>query len=40
VATGKEKSLLTKQIIEMRKDQYVIKSAFKPQINTTKVSKS
>lgn len=39
-ATGKEKSLLTKQVIEMRKDQYVIKSAFKPQINTTKVSKS
>ena len=29
-ATGKKKFLLKKQLIEMRKDQYVLKSIFKP----------
>ena len=33
-ATGKRKYLLKKQLIEMRKDQYVLKSMFKPQICT------
>lgn len=32
-ATGKAKYLLKKQLIEMRKDQYVLKSMFKPTLN-------
>lgn len=39
-ATGKKKYLLKKQIIEMRKDQYVIKNAFKPTINSTNLVSS
>lgn len=34
-ATGKRKYLLKKQIIEMRKDQYILKSAFAPVMNIT-----
>lgn len=33
VATGRKKYLLKKQLIEMRKDQYVLKSAFRPTIS-------
>lgn len=40
IARGKEKYLLTKQLIQMRQDQYVIKSAFKPPITVTKITKS
>ena len=36
-AVGKRKALLTKHLIEMRKDQYVIKNAFKQPIILTKV---
>lgn len=39
VATGKRRFLLKKQLIEMRKEQYVLKNTFKPPIyclNTTK----
>lgn len=32
-ATGKAKYLLKKQLIEMRKDQYILKSMFKPTLN-------
>lgn len=32
-ATGKKKYLLKKQLIEMRKDQYILKSIFKPSLN-------
>ena len=32
-ATGKRKYLLKKQLIEMRKDQYILKSAFAPAMN-------
>lgn len=32
-ARGKKKFLLKKQLIEMRQDQYVIKSAYKPTVN-------
>lgn len=32
VATGRRKFLLKKQLIEMRRDQYILKSAFKPQM--------
>ena len=32
VATGKQKFLLKKQLIEMRKDQYILKNSFKPPI--------
>lgn len=39
-ARGKKKFLLTKQLIEMRQDQYVLKSAYKPPITTTKLTKS
>ena len=39
-AIGKKKYLLKKQIIEMRKDQYVIKNAFKPTINSTNLVSS
>lgn len=34
-ATGRRKFLLKKQLIEMRRDQYVLKSMFKPQIQLT-----
>jgi hypothetical protein len=37
---GKQRSLLTKQLIEMRKDQYIIKSSFKPQIMNQKTYKT
>ena len=40
VARGKQKSLLTKELIEMRQDQYVLKSAYKPPITLMKVTKS
>lgn len=36
-AMGRKKALLTKHLIEMRKDQYVIKNAFKQPIVVTKV---
>lgn len=36
-AAGRRKALLTKHLIEMRKDQYVIKNAFKQPIILTKV---
>lgn len=39
-AVGKQRSLLTKQIIEMRKDQYIIRSSYKPQIIGQKVCKT
>lgn len=39
-ARGKQKFLLTKQLIEMRQDQYVLKSIYKPPIAMTKVTKS
>ena len=38
-ATGKKKYLLTKQLIEMRQDQYVLKSAYKTPISVTKLVK-
>lgn len=38
-ATGKQKYLLTKQLIELRQDQYVIKNAYKPPISMVKVTK-
>lgn len=40
VARGKQKFLLTKQLIEMRQDQYVLKSAYKPPVTMMKVTKS
>lgn len=40
VARGKQKFLLTKQLIEMRQDQYVLKSAYKPPVAMMKVTKS
>ena len=39
-SVGKQRSLLTKQIIEMRKDQYIIRSSYKPQIISQKVCKT
>lgn len=39
-ARGKQKFLLTKQLIEMRQDQYVLKSIYKPPIAMAKVTKS
>lgn len=39
-ARGKQKFLLTKQLIEMRQDQYVLKSAYKPPVAMMKVIKS
>lgn len=39
-ARGKQKFLLTKQLIEMRQDQYVLKSAYKPPIAMMKVTKN
>ena len=40
IASGKQKYLLTKQLIELRRDQYVLKSAYKPPITMMKVTKS
>lgn len=40
VARGKQKFLLTKQLIEMRQDQYVLKSSYKPPVAMMKVTKS
>ena len=40
VARGKQKFLLTKQLIEMRQDQYVLKSSYKPPVAMMKVIKS
>jgi hypothetical protein len=39
-ATGKKKYLLNKQVIEMRKDQYVIKSIFKQPIYSRNIVKT
>ena len=39
-ARGKKKYLLKKQIIEMRKDQYVIKNAYKPPMYSVNAIKS
>ena len=39
-ATGKRKFLLKKQLIEMRQDQYSIKSAYKPPMYATSMIKS
>ena len=39
-AKGKQKYLLTKQLIQMRQDQYVLKSSYKQPITTMKVTKS
>ena len=39
-ARGKQKFLLTKQLIEMRQDQYVLKSFYKPPVAMMKVTKS
>lgn len=39
-AIGKNKKLLTKQLIEMRKDQYIIKNAFKPITTAIKNTKN
>ena len=39
-AVGRNKYLLTKQLIEMRQDQYILKSSYKPPITTTKLTKS
>ena len=40
VAKGKKKYLLTKQLIEMRQDQYVLKSAYRPPIPVMKLTSS
>lgn len=39
-AKGKEKFLLTKQLIQMRQDQYILKSAYKPPVAMMKITKS
>ncbi len=39
-AKGKQKFLLTKQLIEMRQDQYVLRSAYKPPVTLMKITKS
>lgn len=39
-AKGKKKFLLTKQLIQMRQDQYVLKSAYKPPITIARLTKS
>ena len=39
-ARGKQKFLLTKQLIEMRQDQYVLKSSYKQSITAMKMTKS
>lgn len=40
VATGKRRFLLKKQLIEMRKEQYVLKNTFKPPIYCLNATKS
>ena len=40
IAVGKQKYLLTKQLIEMRQDQYILKNSYKQPINLTKLTKS
>ena len=40
IAKGKQKFLLTKQLIEMRQDQYVLKGAYKPPITMTRITKN
>lgn len=39
-ATGKNKYLLTRQLIDLRREQYALKYAYKPPISFTKISKS
>lgn len=39
-ATGRRKYLLKKQLIEMRRDQYVLKSSFKPQMQSASCSRA
>ena len=39
-AIGRQKFLLTKQLIQMRQDQYILKSIYKPPITMMKVTKS
>lgn len=39
-AGGQKKALLTKQLIQMRKDQYVIKNSAKPPVLVTKITKN
>ena len=39
-ATGKKKFLLTKQLIQMRQDQYILKSSYKPPITSMKLTKN
>ena len=39
-AKGKQKYLLTKQLIEMRQDQYVLRSVYKPPVTLMKITKS
>lgn len=39
-ATGRKKFLLTKQLIEMRQDQYILKSSYKPPITSMKLTKN
>ena len=39
-AKGKQKFLLTKQLIEARQDQYVLKSIYKPPITMMRITKS
>lgn len=39
-ARNKQKFLLTKQLIEMRQDQYILKNIYKPPITMMKVTKS
>ena len=39
-AKGRQKYLLTKQLIEMRQDQYVLKNIYKPPITMMKVTKN
>lgn len=39
-ARGKKKYLLTKQLIEMRREQYILRSAYKPVIFASKIVKS
>ena len=39
-AKGKQKFLLTKQLIQMRQDQYILKNIYKPPVSMTKVTKS
>ena len=39
-AQGRDKYVIKKAIIELRKDQYVIKNAFKPPVNCKNIIKS